>query len=37
MVIVKRMYFLLVVAMFFNFALSQDPTDGCELGENEVL
>ena len=37
MVIVKRMYFLLVVAMFFNFALSQDPTDGCELGENEVF
>ena len=37
MVIVKRMYFLLVVAMFFNFALSQDPTDGCELAEYEIF
>ena len=37
MVIVKRMYFLLVVAIFFNFALSQDPTDGCELAEYEIF
>ena len=37
MMIVKRLHLMMLISIFVSFAFNQDPTDGCELGVNEVF